>query len=122
MKKIYSVILLWSFLIGALQPVLPMIEYQLYEGSLIELITEDFCEDGHSGTKICCTIGQRCTTGDKENDQQDLLDVDYYPLALQISEIPSPMVFPHTWSLFPAKGKDVTNPTYLPNPPPPRWS
>ncbi len=121
MKQLYSVILLFSFLVGIFQPVLPMIEYQLHEGNVIELLDEGPCEGIHSGKMFCCAIDKDCT--DRENNpDQSLLDMDYYPLALQITAVPSPEIFPNSSRLHLPLIDDAGSPTFLPLSPPPRLS
>lgn len=120
MKKSYSVILLVSFLIGALQPVLPMIEYQLFRGSIIELLGEVPCE-GEQPVKVLSIVqGKSCTS--KNNPNQELLDTDYYPLAVQIMPVPSPSVFLSRSEFHPPQIQKIANPSYLPNSPPPQVS
>ena len=84
MKVFYSHILLLAFLIGALQPVTPMLQHFLFEGSLTEVLTEqkgDMCEsEPCHENKVRCA----CEHGNEENDE--LLNIDYYPLTLQMGE------------------------------------
>jgi|AntRauTorckE6833_2_1112554.scaffolds.fasta_scaffold41831_2 hypothetical protein len=67
MKRVYSLILLLSLLVGTLQLILPMIEYQMQKDSISELL--------------------RAGSSHKAKQHQNLLDDDYYPLALEISTI-----------------------------------
>jgi hypothetical protein len=120
MKRMYSLILLLSLLVGTLQPILPMIEYQLHDGDIVELL--GFGEE--SANTICdMTI---CTMKDCETPEgqatQSLLDLDYYPLALQITAIPSPHVFLSSTRCYLPSAKHVNSPPILPIPPPPRSS
>lgn len=84
MKRIYSILLLLSFFIGTLQPVMPMIEYAFNEGILLELIQP---MDGETCTmntlqKIC----EECDCCDhKENEE--LLNIDYYPIPLAVKPL-----------------------------------
>lgn len=75
-------------MIGALQPVTPMMQHLLFEGSLTEVLTEyagDMCEiDTCDMKKKACA----CEHGNGENDE--LLNIDYYPLTLQMGEEPVP--------------------------------
>lgn len=120
MKKIYSVILLISLLVGTLQPIPPMIEYQLHEGDIIELLGF-----GDDNTEMNCqmTISamEECETQEAQTDRS-LLDLDYYPLALEITGIPDPHVFLSSTRFYLPYSKDVISLTFLPNPPPPRLS
>ncbi len=119
MKNIYSVILLFSFLVGIFQPVLPMIEYQLHKGNVIELLGGESCEGEHTGKQFCCVLDKECTDRGNAPDQS-LLDMDYYPLALQITAVPSPMIFPNTSKLHISSAANISSPTFLPIQPPPR--
>lgn len=125
MKKLYSIILLGSFLVGVLQPILPMMEYQLYEGNVSEL----FQGDDQIGTQIADHLQeslQYCLAkqADEQEGEEDplLLDDDYYPIAVDIAAAPAPNVLPNKTNLFWAKVENITDPTFLPNPPPPRVS
>lgn len=117
MKRIYSVILLFTFLIGALQPIMPMIEFQLFKGSVVELLAHDFCHSIESCKMTYCLVNADCSSDQDDNNQQ-LLDTDFYPLALQITTIPSPEAFLIGQTIdLPIIG-EVVSPTILPNPPP----
>lgn len=78
-------------MVGALQPVTPMLQHLLFEGSLTEVMTAhtgDMCEmDTCEMKKMTCA----CEHGNAENDE--LLNIDYYPLTLQMGEQSIPDVF-----------------------------
>ncbi|MFO7847657.1 MAG: hypothetical protein R6V27_13915 [Balneolaceae bacterium] len=85
MKRIYSLILLLSFTLGVLQPVMPMVEYVVAEGDLTELF------HSHNGTNTCPvtnqnqgmeSICQACDCNESSADES-LLDTDFYPIPLQ---------------------------------------
>ncbi|MBN2731104.1 MAG: hypothetical protein JXR26_01620 [Balneolaceae bacterium] len=118
MKQFYSAILLISFLVGTLQPILPMIEYQWQGGDIIELL--GFAGDG---SEAACPVvdGMITDCEPAENDQQ-LLDIDYYPLALEISSNPEPQIFLSSTRFYLPYAKHIVNPAFYPNPPPPRLS
>ena len=120
MKRVYSLILLISLLVGTLQPILPMIEYQLHKDNIINLL--GFGEDDADANceMNLCTMAD-CKTQTSHTDQ-NLLDLDYYPLALQITTIPSPRVFLSGTRFYLPIAKHVISPTFLPIPPPPRLS
>lgn len=121
MKRIFSVILLFSLWVGIMQPVLPMIEYQLFEGSIMELL-----DSNPEGSEASCTVAHSLLVSDCSNCGSEadskLLDTDYYPITLKIGTAPNPRAFlngsiinlPHIGSL--------TDPTFLPKFPPPRSS
>lgn len=119
MRRLYSLILLFSLAVGIMQPVLPMIEYQLFEGNIIEMLTTEACTAEHSGDHICCALNTPGSDRDGEADQ-NLLDLDYYPLALQMTGMPDPVEFPIRLTFHLPDVNNVPGPTYLPSPPPPR--
>ncbi|MDR8390756.1 hypothetical protein NC796_06390 [Aliifodinibius sp. S!AR15-10] len=121
MKRTYSIILLLTFLVGTLQPILPMIEYQLFEGSIIELLSSKADNSEESCTMVRCLVDTDCLCCGEDEDLQ-LLDTDYYPLALKITTIPEPHAFLSSSRLFLPVVNNATGPTFLPNPPPPRFS
>lgn len=119
MKQLYSVILLFSFLVGIIQPILPMIEYQVHEGNVMELLDKGPCEGEHTGEMFCCAIDKDCAS-QEDNAGQSLIDMDYYPLALQITTAPSPGIYLNSSSLHLALIGETSSPTFLPISPPPR--
>lgn len=123
MKRLYSIILLVVFLIGALQPITPMIEYHLYEGSLVDLISSDLQTEmmDESEQSHCPTMSFDCPICD-DNDEQELLDTDYYPLAVDITTVPNMIAISQKARIYLPVADDVISPTFLPVPPPPRLS
>ncbi len=120
MKRFYSVILLISLLVGTLQPILPMIKYQLHEGDIIELL--GFGEsDVETDCRMTVCAVEDCEKQQAETDQS-LLDLDYYPLALEITTNPHPHLFLSSTRFYLPSAKHVISPTFLPIPPPPRLS
>lgn len=123
MKRLYSIILLVVFLVGALQPIMPMIEYQLYEESLVDLINSDLRTEmmDDSEQSNCTTTSFDCPICD-DNDEQELLDTDYYPLAVDIAQIPELVAMLQNARVYLPVAKNVVSPTFLPVPPPPKLS
>lgn len=84
MKRIYSILLLFSFFIGALQPVMPMAEYAFNEGRLLELIQS-------VGGEACTmtTLQEICEECDccDHSEDQELLNIDYYPIPLEVTPV-----------------------------------
>jgi len=123
MKRLYSIILLVVFLVGTLQPITPMIEYQLYEGSLVDLINSDLQTEMMDGSEEshCPTKSFDCPICD-DRDDQELLDTDYYPLAVDITTVPDMIAISQKARIYLPVADDVISPTFLPVPPPPRLS
>jgi len=120
MKRLYSVILLVSLIVGTLQPILPMIEFQLQEGSIIELFGFGEDDTGTHCVEIIYTM-ENCETQRSETDN-NLLDVRYYPLALKITTVPDSHVFLSSTRLYSPSVNHVISLSSLPSPPPPRLS
>lgn len=119
MKKVYSIILLLTFIVGTLQPIIPMVEYQLYEGNLIELLAGEVCPSEESCDMIQCFPDVDCPSCD---DTQQLLDADYYPLALQITTLAEADVYLIGERIHLPDSRNIVGPALLPQPPPPRLS
>ncbi len=119
MKRIYSIILLFALLVGTLQPILPMIEYQLFEGNVVELL-----DNGNNNSQAACQNVHDLVHSNnrdcQDNENQQLLDTDYYPLALEITTIPKPGAFPTTSKFYLPVVNNIISPVFLPTPPPPR--
>ncbi|HEX6982598.1 MAG TPA: hypothetical protein VF181_07540 [Balneolaceae bacterium] len=118
MKKIYSIILLFSFLTGAMQPIMPMIEYQLYSGNLIEFFDSG---NGNPCDDLIQLLKKDCQ--DQQNDaQQSLLDDDYYPLALQTAAPPKAIIILDKGKLEIFISHHLKTRPFSINPPPPKLS
>ncbi|PWN07998.1 hypothetical protein DDZ15_03020 [Rhodohalobacter mucosus] len=76
-------------MVGALQPVTPMVQHLMYEGSLTELLTEpagEMCTEGKCDMDIAA-----CSCDHHQGESDQLLDIDYYPVPLHMGEQPSPL-------------------------------
>lgn len=84
MKKLYSIILMVSFLVGALQPVLPMIEYHLFEGDVISF----FYSNGNETTEeeAMCIAVEIPAPLQQQDEDRDLLDTEFYPIPVKSCE------------------------------------
>ena len=118
MKQIYAAILLVTFVVGTLQPVIPMVEYQLFEGNIVELFAGDYCDTAEVCEMDCCVSDLDCPNSDAEQNQE-LLNTDFYPLALDITRVPDPRVFLIGERFDLPIANKVINPTKLPTLPPP---
>lgn len=87
MKSIYSLILLLSFITGVLQPVMPMVEYVVSEADVLNLFDAGDKTESCSATDSCLSlekmVGICDCCEDESNDQESLLDTDFYPIPLQ---------------------------------------
>lgn len=81
MKKLYSTILLFSFLIGTIQPALPLIEYHIFKESIIErfCVNRELPESDCDG--VCYLTSQ---IQESEKDEEPVaLNMDYYPIGAE---------------------------------------
>ena len=120
LKKIYSVILLFAFCIGALQPILPMIEYQMQTADIVRLITGEEYNLGASD-ELTCYQDRECEA-EEHQDDSSLLNIDYYPLALQLTSVPIATTFWHETRCYLPPIRILSIPTDKPILPPPKIS
>ncbi|MEX0662146.1 MAG: hypothetical protein WEA58_03830 [Balneolaceae bacterium] len=83
MKRIYSLILLLSFTLGVIQPVMPMVDFVVTGGEFLELF--------HSNNGFECPvqdineIDQECECADgMSGENESLLDTEFYPIPLHV--------------------------------------
>lgn len=80
---------------------------------------------GEEDIKTTCQV-TLCIMDNCENQEakteRNLLDVNYYPLALEITTVSDPHVFLSSTRFYLPSVKSIISPTFLPNPPPPRLS
>lgn len=82
-KRLYSVILLFSFLIGTLQPALPLIEYHLFKENIIL----KFCVDRDKPVNECegsCYLADQIAQSESQDGEGLLLNLEFYPIATSI--------------------------------------
>src|SRR5699024_2442461 len=121
MKRFYSVILLMSFLVGPLQPILPMIEYQMHEGSVLEFFSHDKSLSGVVNTNDCFVAHISDSDPDADHEQS-LLNDNYYPLGIDTAMAEPIVVFSRIDCLYPPVNQNTDRPSFFPSPPPPRFA
>lgn len=119
MKKYYSIILLGSFVIGTLQPILPMLEYSLFEGDIITLLAADgsLTKDTES---MCIALEFPGT--DSEEHDEELLNIDYYPIPVKSNDETGMAILPVRGEKFVYIDSKVFSPARDPSSPPPKQS
>ncbi len=78
MKKIYSLILLISFLTGAIQPIVPLLEYHIFKESIIEL----FCVNRNVPDSDCegfCYLTSQIQEQQDKQPESRAAHSEYYP-------------------------------------------
>lgn len=118
MNKSYALILLLSFLTGMLQPVLPMIEYQLYEDDLLEFFWQDLNPGEDLSALACLSYGNAAAQNSDGGDS--LLNDNFYPLAPDIALVPLLRVFFNSDRVYIPAMRQTQSPSFLPLIPPPR--
>ncbi|MGM0745953.1 MAG: hypothetical protein ACQETF_11650 [Bacteroidota bacterium] len=121
MKRIYSFILILSIAAGTLQPALPMMEYMLNHHHLSSVMDVDYSETEGTICALKCALTSIQKECDMDHDEGDkLLDVEYYPVPLKMSDNPSmDFLAEQTERYIHIEDKLLTN-YILPNAPPPR--
>ena len=121
MNRIYSFILILSMVAGTLQPALPMMEYMLKHHDLSSVLDVDYSETESTFCALKCaltSIQQECDTDHIHGDE--LLDMDYYPVPLKISDNPSMGILSVRLGKYYHIGDRLLTNYILPNAPPPR--
>lgn len=122
MKHIYSYILILSIAAGTLQPALPMMEYMLNHHDFSSLIEVDFSETESPLCVLDCVLSaiqKECEMDHNEGDE--LLDVDYYPISLKMTDSPSIGILAEQKERYIQIGEELLTVYILPNAPPPRF-
>jgi len=107
---------------GTLQPALPMFEYMLNHHHLSNVLDVDYSETDGAICALKCaltSIQKECDMDHNEGDQ--LLDVDYYPIPLKMSEAPAIGILSEQTERYVKTGDKVLTIYILPNAPPPRF-
>lgn len=99
MKKIYSIILLLSFLTGAIQPIVPLLEYHFFKESIIEFfcVNRDVPESDCEG--FCYLTNQIQESQDKQTETK-AGHVEYYPGTILLDHSIDLNVFPEKDSRY----------------------
>lgn len=84
-KQFNALILLFAFLTGAMQPVLPLIEYHIFQESIIEL----FCENRDVPDSDCdgiCYLTNQIEQQQERQAENFRTLADYYPGTILVKE------------------------------------
>lgn len=120
MKKLYSCILLFSFLTGVIQPVLPMVEVvYTAEGNLASLLSSvdaEFC------SLSCDTSDHDACEKCDYPDSDTLLDIEFYPIPLQVAEYSGTQILYKSTGLYSGGDDKLILGYYSTIPPPPKFA
>jgi hypothetical protein len=124
MKRLYSTILLVSFCTGALQPIVPMAEYIFTQGELLQIVFMDH-DNNYRSSGAFCTHDVSTLADDWNNstgEQSPLIDMEYYPIPVQMSSVYSPELPPLSLRTYAPEHPQIHSIFYNPVTPPPRHS
>ena len=99
MKSIRVFILLFSFLTGTIQPVLPMLEYHLFK----DYITENLCEERRLEVSDCegmCYLRNQLKDHEETRNDMPAMTGDYYPGTILCDGAKDFTLFPEDRQLF----------------------
>jgi|GEM_PF-2051857 len=124
MKKLYSIILLGAYLVGIVQPILPMIRYQLNQGTMIEYAFSEVTLQSTNSANLAQIAAQSKDDRSKKsgNNTFKLMRDSFYPVGVAISTVHEPVPLANKKLLHIVVSINANEPTYLPNSPPPRYS
>ena len=110
MKSIFALILLFSFLTGTIQPVLPMLEYYLFK----DYITENLCEERSFDVSDCegmCYLKNQIEDREETRNEMPAMTGEYYPGTILYDGVKDITLFPENRHLF--TGLPSSVPDYL---------
>lgn len=123
MKKLYSIILLGAYLVGIVQPILPMIRFQLDHSQAIEYAFSGASQSNHSNSPAHIAARSKNDQSKKAgNNTFNLMRDSFYPVGVAISTVHEPVPLAKKKVLHLVVSINTNEPTYLPNSPPPQYS
>ncbi len=90
-KRIYSLILLISFMVGAIQPIVPLMEYHFFKESIMEL----FCVERDVPDSDCdgfCYLTSQISESEEQRHDAPGITSEFYPGGVLCHSIPAPSV------------------------------
>jgi len=121
MKPIYSFILLVAFLVGTIQPIVPLLEYHFFKESIIEL----FCVNRDVPDSNCdgfCYLTNQIEETQNQQDDMRANHVDYYPGTVLTNFQTGLNVYPEKEDRFPDLSVYGVNFSLTTDLPPPKVS
>jgi len=117
-NRLKPAILLLSFLIGTLQPALPLIEYHLFKESIIErfCVNRDVSQSDCEGS---CYLANQIEENQERDGEQLSLNLEFYPIAVSLAATGDLLFCPDSGSVlgYPLYGSCGLSPEPA-NPPP----
>lgn len=93
MKPFKATILLFAFLTGAIQPIVPLLEYHFFKESIMEL----FCENRNVPESDCdgiCYLSNQIESAQENQTDSKAAFLDYYPGTVLVERSSSEFLFP----------------------------
>jgi hypothetical protein len=94
MKPVKAFILLFAFLTGAIQPIVPLLEYHFFKESIMELFCENRNVPDSDCDGICYLTNQIEATQERQSESKAAF-ADYYPGTILYERISAPFLYPH---------------------------
>ncbi len=121
MERLYSIILLFSFLVGAIQPMVPLLEYHVFKQSIIELL----CEDRNIPESDCdgsCYLSNQIQESQEKQADLVVSNIDFYPGTVLCERLPDLNIYPDNINDFPGYAFHWVNHMLTTDIPPPKVS
>lgn len=119
MKRMKGAILLLSFLVGTLQPALPLIEYHIFKENIIQ----KFCVDRELPQSDCegsCYLASQIEQNQERDGEPLALNLEFYPIAISAPPSGFADFTPESPNSFGPLNCPVCSLTFDPDFPPPR--
>jgi len=118
MKSLRVFILLFSFLTGIIQPVLPMLEYHLFK----DYITENLCEERSLEVSDCegmCYLRNQIKDHEETQSEMPAMTGEYYPGTILCDGVKDIIFFPENRRYFTGLPPSVPDQLLIVDTPPP---
>jgi hypothetical protein len=118
MKPLYSLILTAAFLAGAIQPIVPLLEYHVFKQSIIDLLCENRDVPG-SDCDGFCYLSKQIQESEERNNETSGTHADYYPGCVLNDGPQDLLIFPgKTDFLSQFSGSPINSEIRVNSPPP----
>lgn len=122
MKKTYSIILLIAYLVGTIQPIMPMFQLELDGDDVIEYVISQVLCVQDAGTHFASLKVKDNKSSKSPNKKLKLVRDSFYPVGVEISTAHNPVPYVKKKMLYLAVDIQASDPIYFPNSPPPQLS
>jgi len=121
MKSVYSLILTAAFLAGAIQPIVPLLEYHVFKQSIIDLLCENRDVPGSDCDGVCY-LSKQIQESEERNSETSATHADYYPGCIMNGGIQDLIIHPWMTNVLHEPLSGPIESDIRVNSPPPRLS